>query len=41
MVALSVTGLPELLAGGIAIVVGFGLRAAAIARGWTLPTHGR
>jgi uncharacterized membrane protein YeiH len=41
MVALSLAGAPELVAGAIAVVVGFGLRAAAIARGWTLPTHGR
>ena len=41
MVALSVGGVPELLAGAIAVLVGFALRAAAIARGWTLPTYRR
>jgi uncharacterized membrane protein YeiH len=41
MVALSVAGAPELAAGFAAVVVGFALRAAAIAGGWTLPTHRR
>ena len=41
MVALDAAGLSELLAGGISVVVGFALRAAAIARGWTLPTYRR
>ena len=41
MVALNAGGVSELLAGGIAVVVGFALRAAAIARGWTLPTYRR
>ena len=41
MVALNASGVTELLAGAIAIVVGFALRAAAITRGWTLPTYRR
>jgi uncharacterized membrane protein YeiH len=41
MVALNLAGVVEMLAGAIAVVVGFALRAAAIARGWTLPTHRR
>jgi uncharacterized membrane protein YeiH len=41
MVALNAGGLPELVAGSIAVVVGFALRAAAIARGWTLPVYRR
>ena len=41
LVALSVAGAPELLAGAIAALVGFALRAAAIAKGWTLPTYRR
>ena len=41
MVALNLAGVAELLAGAIAIVIGFALRASAIARGWTLPTHRR
>ena len=41
MVALSLAGAPELIAGVTAVVVGFALRVAAIARGWTLPTHRR
>ena len=41
IVALSLAGVAELLAGAIAVLAGFALRAAAIARGWTLPTHRR
>jgi len=41
MVALSAAGMSELLAGAIAVLVGFALRAAAIAKGWTLPTYRR
>ena len=41
MVALNAAGAAELLAGAIAILVGFGLRSAAIARGWTLPVYRR
>ncbi len=41
MVALDAGGVSELLAGAIAVVAGFALRAAAIARGWTLPTYRR
>ena len=41
MVALNAAGVSELLAGATAVVVGFALRAAAIARGWTLPTYRR
>lgn len=41
MVVLSAGGLPELAAGAIAATVGFALRAAAIARGWTLPIYRR
>jgi uncharacterized membrane protein YeiH len=41
MVALSAAGLPELIAGAVAIAAGFALRAAAIARGWTLPVYRR
>jgi uncharacterized membrane protein YeiH len=41
MVALNAAGVAELLAGAIAISVGFGLRSAAIARGWTLPVYRR
>ena len=41
MVALNAAGVAELLAGAIAILVGFGLRSAAIARGWTLPFYRR
>ena len=41
MVALSAGGLAELAAGAIAATVGFALRAAAIARGWTLPVYRR
>ena len=41
MVALSLAGLPELLAGVTAVIAGFALRAAAIAWRWTLPTHRR
>ena len=41
MVGLNAAGVSEVLAGGTAVVVGFALRAAAIARGWTLPTYRR
>ena len=41
MVALNAGGVSELLAGGIAVLVGFALRAAAIAQGWTLPVYRR
>ena len=41
MVALDAAGLSELLAGGISVVAGFALRAAAIARGWRLRTYRR
>ena len=41
MVGLRAGGLPELTAGAIAISAGFALRAAAIARGWTLPVYRR
>ena len=40
-VALILAGVPGLAAGVIAALAGFGLRAAAIARGWSLPTYGR
>ena len=39
MVGLSVAGVPEVAAGAIAAVSGFALRAAAIARGWSLPVY--
>ena len=41
MVALSVGGAAELVAGTIAVSAGFGLRALAIIRCWTLPTYQR
>ena len=41
MVALSMAGMTELAAGGLAAAGGFALRAAAIARGWSLPRYGR
>lgn len=41
MVVLMLAGLPALLAGAIAVLAGFGLRAGAIARGWALPAYGR
>lgn len=41
MVAFSVSGTPELLAGAIAATAGFTLRAAAIAKGWSLPAYHR
>ena len=41
MVALYAAGMAELPAGAIAVLAGFGLRAAAIARGWTLPIYRR
>lgn len=41
MVALILAGVPLLAAGGIAAASGFALRAAAIARGWSLPAYRR
>jgi uncharacterized membrane protein YeiH len=41
MVLLTVAGVPELAAGAIAAASGFALRAAAIARGWSLPGYDR
>ena len=41
LVAMSLAGAPALIAGGVAAMAGFGLRAAAIARGWALPAYGR
>ena len=41
MVALDAGGVSELLAGAIAVIIGFALRAAAIARGWQLPIYRR
>ena len=41
MVALSLAGAPGLVAGAAAAVAGFGLRAAAIRRGWSLPAYRR
>ena len=41
MVALSLAGLAGPVAGGVAAVAGFGLRSAAIARGWALPSYRR
>lgn len=40
-VALMVAGLPAVIAGSIAFVAGFGLRALAIIRGWSLPGYER
>jgi uncharacterized membrane protein YeiH len=39
MVGLMVVGFPELASGAIAALSGFALRAAAIARGWSLPAY--
>jgi uncharacterized membrane protein YeiH len=41
MVGLMLLGLPIYAAGAIAALAGFGLRAAAIARGWSLPAYHR
>jgi uncharacterized membrane protein YeiH len=41
MVAMSLAGAPELAAGAVAALAGFALRAAAIARGWSLPGYRR
>lgn len=41
MVGLMLLGLPPLLAGAIAALAGFGLRAGAIMKGWALPAYGR
>jgi uncharacterized membrane protein YeiH len=41
MVGLTLTGVPGALAGAIAAVAGFTLRAAAIHRGWSLPAYTR
>jgi uncharacterized membrane protein YeiH len=41
MVALLLLGLPSTLAGLIAALAGFGLRALAIRRGWSLPQYDR
>ena len=41
MVLLTVGGAPELAAGAVAALSGFALRAAAIARGWSLPAYDR
>jgi uncharacterized membrane protein YeiH len=41
LVAMSLAGAPGLVAGGVAALAGFTLRAAAIARGWSLPAYGR
>lgn len=41
MVGLSAGGVNELVAGGIAAVGGFALRAAAITKGWSLPRYQR
>jgi len=38
-VGLSIAGASALLAAPAAIVAGFGLRGAAIARGWSLPAY--
>jgi uncharacterized membrane protein YeiH len=38
-VGLLLLGLPGLAAGAIAATAGFGLRGAAIARGWSLPAY--
>jgi uncharacterized membrane protein YeiH len=40
-VGLAVLGVPPILAGAIAASLGFGLRAAAMTRGWQLPHYGR
>jgi len=41
MVVLTVGGVPEVAAGAVAALSGFALRAAAIARGWSLPAYRR
>ena len=41
MVGLLLAGVSEALAGAIAAVAGFGLRGAAIWKGWSLPAYGR
>lgn len=41
MVGLSVVGVDELVAAFLAAGLGFGLRAAAMLRGWSLPTYRR
>jgi uncharacterized membrane protein YeiH len=41
MVALLLLGVPATLAGAVAAVVGFALRAAALRRGWSLPAYRR
>ncbi|HEX2764116.1 MAG TPA: trimeric intracellular cation channel family protein [Allosphingosinicella sp.] len=41
MVALALAGVPGLLAGAIAALAGFALRAAAIVKGWSLPAYRR
>ena len=41
LVALSFAGAPELTAALVAGLAGFALRAAAILRGWSLPSYGR
>ncbi|MET0376395.1 MAG: trimeric intracellular cation channel family protein [Rhizorhabdus sp.] len=40
-IALTLLGVPDLVAGVIATVAGFTLRAVAIARGWSLPAYRR
>jgi len=41
MVGLMLAGLPGLLAGAIAVLAGFGLRAGAIVKRWALPAYRR
>lgn len=41
MVALTSAGAPGLIAGAIAALAGFALRALAILKGWSLPAYGR
>ncbi len=41
MVAFTLCGLPDQLAGGASASAGFLLRAAAISRGWSLPSYKR
>ena len=41
LVGLLLLGIPGLAAGAIAAVAGFGIRAGAIARGWSLPAYRR
>ena len=40
MVGLLLLGLPSYAAGAVAALLGFGLRAGAIRRGWALPAYG-